>query len=182
MRRWWQREMLGGLVTLALALQSPLSGRAQEISGQGEGFNPGTSTVSFVQRNVTLTYSEGRLSYARTPLAEIVSNQTTETLRLTITPTSTTGSWTGVTAAAVLYAPVASAASGGLMVTAEGTNGASESQSSGPLLNYTGGSGSLNWTASGQGLAQLELSIRRSTGSLAAGTYQVTVTLAAVAS
>lgn len=162
---------------LALLVDTPLRSGAQEVSGQGEGYNPGTSSVRFVQTNVTMTYSNGRLTYPRAPLAEIVSNQTGETLRLTVAPVTTTGSWVGVVSSASLYSPTSAG-----VVLAEAADSASSSQSSSPLSSYVAGASSLNWSASGQGLAQLELSVGRTSGPLVAGTYQIMITLASVAS
>lgn len=174
-RSGWH-AVLTGVGILALLINPPLRVNGQEASGQGEGENPPFTSVRFVETNLTMTDSNGVLSYAKTPLVEIISNQTGKTLSLTVTPTvgsPTTGSWTDVASTATLYTPT-----GQSIVSTVATGSGSSSSGSVALSNFATGS-SINWAE--PTLAQMEVQVSRpGAARLVAGTYQLAVTLTAV--
>jgi len=178
----WGHRGVSALAGLALLLQ-PLPGRAAwdpELPLDALGLMPASTSLVLLDSRFPLSPDgQGNLTYARSDVLEVLSNDNRRRLRMTVSPGPTTAA-PGLGTAVMtvrLYAPAALGSPLMATVVTEGpTIGTTTSE---PLAIYEG-TDVTDWTSRGRGRAQLEIDVTGRNGLLPQGSYRLTVTLAAV--
>lgn len=178
----WSHRGASVLAGLALLLQ-PLPGRAAwnpELPLDALGLMPASTSLVLLDSRFPLSPDgQGNLTYARSDVLEVLSNDNRRRLRLTVTPgpTSSPGGIGDVVTNVRLYAP---AALGSPLLTAVTTQGVSVGTTVSDALAVYEGVDVTDWTARGRGRAQLEIGVTARNGLLPQGSYRVAITVAAV--